>query len=172
MSQTLSSVTLSQQISANLASTGLQKSIPVGGINNYTISSTVADIVHSFSIIFSASNDTANWNVDTGIISPSTNVIISGGSQKANGSSLDAAGVTVPAISKIVAVYYEIPAQASHVTATATDADVGTVKLSGDGSNVKSALIVPLNKTASGIDVAFTCGAAGTIRVVYFAKKT
>ena len=174
MSQTLSSVTLSQQISANLASTGLQRTIPVGGTNNYTISSTVADIIHSFNITFGASDDTAKWNVDTGIITTNdnTNVTISGGSQKNDDSSVDLAGVTIPAINKIVAIYYEIPAQASHVTATATDAEVGTVKLSGDGSNIKSALIVPLNKAASGIDVDFTCGAAGTIRVVYLAKKT
>ena len=171
MAQTLSSINLSHQISANVGSTGLQSSIPVGGTNTYTIPSTVADVIHSFSIKFAASDDTAKWNVDTGIITTNddTNVVISGGSQASDNTSVDAAGVAIPTVTKIVAIYYETPAQSSWVLATGTDAEVGTVKLSGDNTNIKSALIVPYNKTASGIDVDFTCGGATTINVVYLA---
>ena len=169
---TLSSIQLRQMISARVSSTGLQRNIKVGGSNSYTVPSTVADVVHSFSIKFAASDDTAKWNVDTGIITTNddTNVVISGGSQANDNSSVDVTGTAITTITKIAAIYYETPAQASWVLATATDSEVGTIKLSGDGSNIKSALIVPYNKTASGIDVDFTCGGATTIKVVYLAK--
>ena len=65
---TLSSIQLRQMISARVSSTGLQRNIKVGGSNSYTVPTTVADVVHSFSIKFAARDDTAKWNVDTGII--------------------------------------------------------------------------------------------------------
>ena len=42
---TLSSINLSQQISANVASSGIQSSIPVGGTNTTTVTSSAADSV-------------------------------------------------------------------------------------------------------------------------------
>ena len=168
---TLNSINLRQVISASISSSGIQSSTTVGGSNTYSVPSTVVDVAHSFSIKFAASDDTAKWNVDTGIITTNddTNVVISGGSQANDNSSVDATGVAIPTVTKIAAIYYETPAQASWVLATGTDTEVGTVKLSGDGTNIKSALIVPYNKTASSIDVDFTCGGATTIKVVYLA---
>jgi uridine phosphorylase len=131
MAQSLTSLTLVQQLSAKVGSaTGIQSSIPVGG----------------------------------------TDAIITGAGQGAAGASYDAAGVAIPSLTTIVAIYYEIPAtNSSNITATGSNTFYGTIQLSSSGSTQRSALLVP-QATTIGAHVDFSCSGAATLDVVYLAK--
>lgn len=174
MAQSLTSLTLVQQLSAKVGSaTGIQSSIPVGGTNSTTLSSSDADVIHAFKIQFQDSADVVRWTAATGVVTQTagnSDAIITGAGQGAAGASYDAAGVAIPALSTIVAIYYEVPATNSHnVTATGSNTFYGTVQLSAVGSTQRSALLVP-RAPVSGAYVDFSCAGAATLDVVYLAK--
>ncbi len=123
MAQSLTSLSLVQQLSAKVGSaTGIQSSIPVGGTNSTTLSSSDADIIHAFKIQFQDSSDVVRWTCGTGVVTQTaggTDAIITGAGQGAAGASYDAAGVAIPSLTTIVAIYYEIPAANSrNITVT------------------------------------------------------
>jgi len=176
MAQSLTSLSLVQQLSAKVGSaTGIQSSIPVGGTNATTLSSSDADIIHAFKIKFQDSSDVVRWTFSTGAVEQTeggTDVIIVGAGQGASGASFDAAGVAIPALSKMVAIYYEIPAtNGSAITATASHNTFGTIIFSGAGSTQRSALLIPQALT-TGAYVDFSCTGVGTLDVVYLAKSS
>mgnify|MGYP003130672368 CR=1 FL=1 len=171
MAQSLTSLSLVQQLSAKVGSaTGIQSSIPVGGTNATTLSSSDADIIHAFKIQFQDSSDVVRWTFATGAVlqtAGGTDVIITGAGQGAAGASFDAAGVAIPSLAKIVAIYYEIPAtNGAAITATASSNAYGIVTLSGAGSVQRSALLVPQGVTA-GAYVDFSTTGVGSLDVVY-----
>ena len=85
MAQSLTSLSLVQQLSAKVGSaTGIQSSIPVGGTNATTLSSSDADIIHAFKIKFQDSSDVVRWTFSTGAVAQTaggTDVIITGAGQ-------------------------------------------------------------------------------------------
>lgn len=174
MAQSLTSLSLVQQLSAKVGSaTGIQSSIPVGGTNATTLSSSDADIIHAFKIQFQDSSDVVRWTCSSGVVTQTaggTDVIITGAGQGAAGASFDAAGVAIPSLTTIVAIYYEIPAtNSNNITATGSNTFYGTIQLSASGSTQRSALLVP-QATVIGAHVDFSCTGAATLDVVYLAK--
>ena len=180
---TLSSINLSQQISANVASSGIQSSILVGGTNTTSIASTDADIIYGFTLTSGHTGNDVKWNLaastleygaggtaDDDLISTSPVGLSTYGKLI-----LDATGAEGPTATTIVAIYYE--------TAAANDGDItittggtsatklgGTFVLDGDEGVSRSALLVPRFASA-GTYVNFTWTATtDVIKVICLAK--
>ena len=169
MAQSLTSLTLVQQLSAKVGSTsGIQSSIPVGGTNSYSLASTDADIIYSFQITFGSSDDQVTWILSSGSVSQT-----SGGSDAvikgAGSTTFDAAGTALPTMDKIVAIYYEVPAANSNfVRANGSNDETGDIKLLNGAA--RSAMLVPQYTIQGSDSIVFTCSGAATITVVCLAK--
>ena len=174
---TLSGLRLSQQISANVTGTGITQRVLVGGTNTVNLTTTNANIVYGFTIKSGANSNNIKWELDnhtleeqgSGTAVTCTEEVPTSG----EGSILDAVGSSITAAGTAVAIYYEIPgntANGKQVTATANDSQFGTVRLTGDASNVKSALIIP-RLACAGKYINFTFSdSALEVKVVYLAK--
>mgnify|MGYP003122666884 CR=1 FL=1 len=169
MAQSLTSLTLVQQLSAKVGSTsGIQSSIPVGGTNAYSLSSTDADIIYSFQITFGSNDDQVSWVLSNGSVtqtSGGSDAVIKG----AGSTTFDAAGTALPSMTKVVSIYYEVPSTNSQwVRANGPNDETGDIKLLNGAA--RSALLVPQYTIQGSESVVFTCGGAATITVVCLAK--
>ena len=171
MAQSLTSLSLVQQLSAKVGSTsGIQSSIPVGGTNSYSLSSTDADIIYSFQITFGSSDDQVTWMLSSGSVSQT-----SGGSDAvikgAGSTTFDAAGTALPSMTKAVAIYYEVPStNSSWVRANGSNDETGDIKLLNGAA--RSAMLVPQYTIQGSDSIGFTCSGAATITVVCLAKSS
>jgi len=187
----ISSIRLKQTLSARVASTGLQSSIPIGGSSTVSLNSADADIIYGFSMTSGHANNSVKWTLDTHKLE-----FASGGSDVTTGltctetvgafedgaAMLDANGAAIPDANLALAIYYEIPADTATdgwVQAAGTSADqanvFSTVKLvghTGSSAGVRSALLTP--RAGCNFDyVTFTfSGADVKINVIYLANTT
>jgi len=183
----ISSIKLKQTLSARVASTGLQSSIPIGGSTTTALTSADADIIYGFSITSGHVDNEVEWKLDTHTLeqteastAPTSTKTI--GPDNSPASILDSNGVAIPTAQCALAIYYEIPATTATnnwVMATATSADeankFGTVKLVGNTTNSaggRSALLVPRMGCNADL-VTFTFSHADVkINVIYLANTT
>jgi len=170
MAQTLTNLSLVQTISATVdtgVTTGLNTTHNVGGTNTIPLTTTDADIIYTFKITFDSSDDVVTWTLGSGAVTQTTGT---GAAIKGAGATtFDVLGDALPAMTNIVAIYYETPAANSQwVRANASTDELGDIKLlAGTGS---SAMYYLKNFNAGSNNVVFTCGGAATITVVCLAK--
>ena len=182
---TLSSINLSQQISANVASSGIQSSIPVGGTNTISLTTTDADIIYGFTLTSGNTGNSVMWHLDTAELelssggSSGTGLIssIPVGANSSPERIVDTVGAQVSnTVAKIIAIYYETAADNDGdviITTSGTDAVKlgGTFTLDGEAGVARSALFVPRFATASDNKVTFTWTATtDVIKVICLAK--
>lgn len=178
----LTSVNISQQISANLTAQGIRSSIPLGGTNNVTDS---CDIGFEFAIRCAA---TANAFVLTYANSNKSNKPTLHASNNASdpfcdqqfgttsGNAIiiqDPSMADVAAIGELKAIYYEAPTtNGGIIQVTGSDEGVGTVKLKSAGA---SALVIPRISATSSLTTTISFGSASVgdvIKVVVLANST
>ena len=171
MAQTLTNLNLEQTISATVdtgVDTGLTTTLNVGGTNTIPITTTDVDIIYSFKITFGSSDDEVTWVLGAGSVtqtSGGSDAVIKG----AGSTTYDVAGTAIPSLSKVVAIYYEVPAANSQwVRANGPNDETGDIKFLNGAA--RSALLVPHYTVAGSESVVFTCGGAATITVVCLAK--
>ena len=176
----ISFVNLSQQLSANVTSSGIQSNIPVGGTNTITLSSDDADYMYEFTIDSGHADNQISWNLATNQLSDTgsgTDAYVSqplGGTMRdANDDAVQVAGADDD---KVVAIYYETEAANTGTVEIRGPNEFGDLDLkSGDGTTAgkrvpRSALIVPRWETATGT-ITFDFSAAGDkIHVVFLGK--
>jgi len=170
MAQTLTNLNLEQTISATIdtdVDTGLTTTLNVGGTNTIPITITDADIIYSFKITFDSSDDEVTWVLGSGAVTQTTGT---GAAIKGAGSTTyDVAGTAIPSLSKVVAIYYEVPAANSQwIRANGPNDETGDIKFLNGAA--RSALLVPHYTVAGSESIVFTCGGAATITVVCLAK--
>ena len=179
----LTSVNISQQISANLTAQGIRSSIPLGGNNTVTDS---CDIGFEFSLRCGATANVfvltyANSSKDNKPTLHYTNAAGDvfcdqqlGTDATSNAEKIQDPSMTdVPAIAQINAVYYEAPTtNGGIVQATGSDEGLGTVDLKSAGG---SALIIPRMSTSSSLTttISFASASVGdVIKVVVLGNST
>ena len=194
----ISSIRLKQTLSARVASTGIQSSIPIGGSSTTALTPVNADIAYGFSMTSGHVNNLVKWTLDTHklefgdpAVADSTGLTCTesiadySATPGADGDSIvDANGEAIPTAQCAVAIYYEIPADTATdnwVQASALSADATSkfcnVKLIGnvataEQSGVRSMLVVSRQSCASDY-VTFTFNAVGVkINVIYLANTT
>ena len=167
MAQTLTNLNLEQTISATVdtgVDTGLTTTLNVGGTNTIPITTTDVDIIYSFKITFGSSDDEVTWVLGAGSVtqtSGGSDAVIKG----AGSTTYDVAGTAIPSLSKVVAIYYEVPAANSQwIRANGPNDETGDIKFLNGAA--RSALLVPHYTVAGSESVVFTCGGAATITVV------
>ena len=131
MAQILTNLNLEQTISATIdtdVDTGLTTTLNVGGTNTIPITITDADIIYSFKITFDSSDDEVTWILSSGAVTQTTGT---GAAIKGAGSTTyDVAGTAIPSLSKVVAIYYEVPTTNSQwVRANGPNDETGDIKL-------------------------------------------
>ena len=181
---TLSSINLSQQLSANVAAAGIQSSILVGGTNTTSITSVNADIIYGFTLTSGiGSGNDVKWDLAASTLeygaggSASSGVVSTApiGAASSGVSIIDAAGAAVPTATTILAIYYEtVAANNGDVTITTGGTSAtklgGTFVLDGEVGVSRSALLVP-RFAAAGTYVNFTWTATtDVIKVLCLAK--
>lgn len=192
----ISSIRLKQSLSARIASTGLQSSIPIGGSSTTALTSVDADIIYGFSMTSGHANNSVKWtldthklefasggsDVDTGLTCTETVGAYNAGAGEDGTAIIDANGVAIPGANLALAIYYEIPsttATDAWVQAVGTSADqanvFSTVKLvghTGSSTGSRSALLVPRAGCNSDY-ITFTFQAANVkVNVIYLANTT
>jgi len=174
---TLSSINLVQQLSANVASSGIQSSIPVGGTNTTTVTSSTADIVYGFTMKSGNAANKVTLNLATSTLKhydgSANETITCSESIGAHGGSgdtiLDATGTAVSGtVANIVALYYEVPSGNGDAIVVTGSASMGSITFGA--TNASSALFIP-QAAASGTTVVFDFGGDDdTIKVLCLAK--
>ena len=177
----LTNLTLSQQLSANLTSTGIKGNIPVGGTNNTDITADDADYIYEFVIESGHADNQITWNLGTNQLTstgsgtaPYVSQTLGATIRDANGDAVQTSG---SGDDKVVAIYYETEAaNTGNIQIASGTATFGTLTLnSGDGTTSgvrvpRSALIVPRWENATGT-VTFDFSSAGDkIKVIYLGK--
>ena len=178
----LTNLTLIQQVSANLTSTGIKGNIPVGGTNNTDLTADDADYMYEFIIVSGHADNQITWNLGTNQLTstgsgtaPYLSQTLGETIRDANGDAVQTAGADDD---KVVAIYYETAAaNTGDVAIASSTATFGTLTLSsGDGTTTnervpRSALIVPRWETATGT-ITFDFSAAGDkVKVIYLGKE-
>ena len=107
----LTNLTLSQQLSANLTSTGIKGNIPVGGTNNTDITTEDADYIYEFVIESGHADNQITWNLGTNQLTstgsgtaPYVSQTLGETIRDANGDAVQTSG---SGDDKVVAIYYE-----------------------------------------------------------------
>ena len=178
----LTNLTLSQQLSANLTSTGIKGNIPVGGTNNLDITAEDADYLYEFVIKAGHADNQISWNLATNQLSDTgsgTDAYVSlpmaATIRDANGEAVhvpDAQGDD-----RVVAIYYETDAANTGSVTIAGPAQFGSITLNsseGTTSGVRvprSALFIPRWESATGT-ITFDFSVAGDKVKVIFLGKT
>ena len=110
----LTNLTLSQQLSANLTSTGIKGNIPVGGTNNTDITTEDADYIYEFVIESGHADNQITWNLGTNQLTstgsgtaPYVSQTLGATIRDANGDAVQTSG---SGDDKVVAIYYETEA--------------------------------------------------------------
>ena len=183
----ISSIRLKQTLSARVASTGLQSSIPIGGSSTTALTSVDADIMYGFSITSCHASNTVKWTLDTHTLeqtesstAPTSTKTIGASSSPAD--ILDANGSAIPDANLALAIYYEIPSTTATdgwVQAVGTSADqanvFSTVKLvghTGSSTGSRSAFLVP-RAGCNSDRIQFSFNAVGVkVNVIYLANTT
>jgi hypothetical protein len=178
----LTSVSLSQEISANFTAEGIQTFAAVGGVNTLT---DAADIAFEITAKCTDTNNSLTIhykNNESGMSNkPTLHASNSDGGLECN-QAYGAAKATakilkdpvlgqIPVIAKIVAVYYEAPTtNTGIVTVTSNDDDLGDLTLNSAGA---SALIVPRVSNTIYHHTTFTFTAtADVLKVVVLGNST
>ena len=178
----LTNLTLSQQLSANLTSTGIKGNIPVGGTNNTDLTSDDADYMYEFFIVSGHADNQITWNVATNQLTstgsgtaPYVSQTLATTIRDANGDAVHTAGSDDD---RVVDIYYETEAaNTGNIEIASGTATFGTLTLSsGEGTTSgvrvpRSALIIPRWESASGT-ITFDFTAAGDKLKVIFLGKT
>lgn len=178
----LTNLTLSQQLSANLTSTGIKGNIPVGGTNNLDITAEDADYLYEFVIKAGHADNQISWNLATNQLSDTGSGTDAYVSQPMAATIRDANGeaVHVPDASgddRVVAIYYETDAANTGSVTIAGPAQFGSITLNsseGTTSGVRvprSALFIPRWESATGT-ITFDFSVAGDKVKVIFLGKT
>jgi len=183
----IESVQLSQTISAQVASAGIQRAIPVGGTSKTSLTSDDVNIIYGFTFISGNTANDVKWDLAAGtLIDGASDDALTGlvstqeiGVNPAAAKSiLDENGVAIPAAATVVAIYYETDAVNSGditITTSGTNGPKagGTFTIHGDnGDNARSTLLIP-RVTPTGITVNFTWTAtADIIKVICLAKAS
>ena len=177
----LTNLTLSQQLSANLTSTGIKGNIPVGGTNNTDLTADDADYIYEFVIESGHADNQITWNLGTNQLTSTGSGTAPYVSQTLGATIRDANGdaVHVPDASgddRVVAIYYETEAANTGNVAIAGTAEFGSITLkSSDGTTAgvrvpRSALFVPRWESATGT-ITFDFSVAGDkIKVIFLGK--
>tara|TARA_R100001510_G_scaffold44166_1_gene40683 strand:- start:2198 stop:2740 length:543 start_codon:yes stop_codon:yes gene_type:complete len=178
----LTNLTLSQQLSANLTSTGIKGNIPVGGTNNLDITAEDADYIYEFVIVSGHADNQITWNLGTNQLTstgtgtaPYVSQTLGATIRDANGDAVQTSG---SGDDKVVAIYYETEAANTGLIQIASGtATFGTLSLdSGEGTTTgervpRSALIVPRWENATGT-VTFDFSQSGDkIKVIFLGKQ-
>jgi len=178
----LTNLTLSQQLSANLTSTGIKGNIPVGGTNNLDITAEDADYIYEFVIVSGHADNQITWNLGTNQLTstgtgtaPYVSQTLGATIRDANGDAVQTSG---SGDDKVVAIYYETEAANTGLIQIASGtATFGTLSLnSGVGTTTgervpRSALIVPRWEDATGT-VTFDFSQSGDkIKVIFLGKQ-
>ena len=187
---TLTNLTVLQQLSANLTSTGIKGNIPVGGTNNTDLTSDDADYMYEFVIESAHADNQITWNLATNQLTstgsgtaPYVSQTLATTIRDANGDAVHTAGSGGD--DRVVAIYYETEAantgsiQIASGTATfgtlTLNSSTGTAANTDSSGNVvrvpRSALIIPRWESASGT-ITFDFTAAGDKLKVIFLGKT
>tara|TARA_Y100001973_G_C5208118_1_gene343193 strand:- start:3249 stop:3791 length:543 start_codon:yes stop_codon:yes gene_type:complete len=178
----LTNLTLSQQLSANLTSTGIKGNIPVGGTNNLDITAEDADYLYEFVIESGHADNQISWNLGTNQLSDTGSGTDAYVSQPMAATIRDANGdaVHVPDAQgddRVVAIYYETDAANTGSVTIAGPAQFGSITLNsseGTTSGVRvprSALLIPRWESATGT-ITFDFSVAGDKVKVIFLGKT
>ena len=178
----LTNLTLSQQLSANLTSTGIKGNIPVGGTNNLDITAEDADYLYEFVIKAGHADNQISWNLATNQLSDTGSGTAAYVSQPMAATIRDANGeaVHVPDAQgddRVVAIYYETDAANTGSVTIAGPAQFGSITLNsseGTTSGVRvprSALFIPRWESATGT-ITFDFSVAGDKVKVIFLGKT
>lgn len=178
----LTNLTLSQQLSANLTSTGIKGNIPVGGTNNLDITAEDADYLYEFVIKAGHADNQISWNLATNQLSDTGSGTDAYVSQPMAATIRDANGeaVHVPDAQgddRVVAIYYETDAANTGSVTIAGPAQFGSITLNsseGTTSGVRvprSALFIPRWESATGT-ITFDFSVAGDKVKVIFLGKT
>lgn len=184
----LTNLTVLQQLSANLTSTGIKGNIPVGGTNNTDLTSDDADYMYEFVIVSGHADNQISWNLGTNQLTSTGTGTAPYVSQTLGATIRDANGdaVHVPDAQgddRVVAIYYETEAANTGSVTIAGPATFGTLTLNsstGTAANTdssgnvvrvpRSALIIPRWEGASGT-ITFDFDAAGDkIKVIFLGK--
>ena len=178
----LTNLTLSQQLSANLTSTGIKGNIPVGGTNNLDITAEDADYIYEFVIVSGHADNQITWNLGTNQLTstgtgtaPYVSQTLGATIRDGNGDAVQTSG---SGDDKVVAIYYETEAANTGLIQIASGtATFGTLSLdSGEGTTTgervpRSALIVPRWENATGT-VTFDFSQSGDkIKVIFLGKQ-
>ena len=179
----LTNLTVLQQLSANLTSTGIKGNIPVGGTNNLDITAEDADYMYEFVIESGHADNQISWNLTTNQLTSTGSGAAPYVSQTLGSTIRDANGdaVHVPDASgddRVVAIYYETEAaNTGDVVIGGTHAQFGSITLKsseGTTSGVRvprSALFVPRWEPAVGT-ITFDFSVVGDKVKVIFLGKT
>jgi|9_EtaG_2_1085328.scaffolds.fasta_scaffold10054_5 hypothetical protein len=181
----LTSVTINQQLSANLTAEGIRRQTPLGGTNVVT---DAADIGFE---VFIKSGDSDNdvtiqWKNDVSGFSnkPSifaadstggmlTNQAVGSGNTNKNTAAImqDPVLTDVPSIAKIIAVYYESPStNTGTVNIASSDNALGDISLKNTGA---SALLIPRLATTTTLTTNFTFTASSdVVKIIVLANST
>tara|TARA_R100000388_G_scaffold94308_2_gene81098 strand:- start:105 stop:644 length:540 start_codon:yes stop_codon:yes gene_type:complete len=177
---TLTNLTVLQQLSANLTSTGIKGNIPVGGTNNTDLTSDDADYMYEFVIESAHADNQITWNLATNQLTstgsgtaPYVSQTLATTIRDANGDAVHTAG---SGDDRVVAIYYETEAASEGEIAIAGPAEFGTITFkSGDGTTTgvqvpRSALIIPRWAQATGTVTFDFTHAGNKIKVVFLGK--
>ena len=178
----LTNLTILQQLSANLTSTGIKGNIPVGGTNNLDITAEDADYLYEFVIRAGHADNQISWNLGTNQLSDTGSGTDAYVSQPMGATIRDANGdaVHVPNAQgddRVVAIYYETEAANTGIVTIAGPAQFGSITLNsseGTTSGVRvprSALFIPRWESATGT-ITFDFSVVGDKVKVIFLGKT
>ena len=161
----LTSVNISQQITANLSAQGIRSNIPLGGTNTITDTCDIGFDI-SMKCRDTDNNVTIQWKNDSAGFSnkPCLFASNSDGSfvcSQAYGPAKDTASILqdpsmtdVPVIAEVVAVYYEAPTtNTGAVTITNSDNALGDLVLKSAGASV---LVVPRISNTTSLTTNYT----------------
>lgn len=179
----LTSVTINQQVSANLTAEGIRRQTPLGGTNVVT---DAADIGFE---VFMKAGDTDNdvtiqWKNDVSGFSNKPTIFaadadgltcnqrVVGGSNKNTAAIIQDPVLTdVPPIAKIIAVYYEAPStNTGIINIASSDNALGDISLKNTGA---SALLIPRLTTTTTLTTNFTfTGNSDVVKIIVLANST
>lgn len=178
----LTSVNISQQITANLSAQGIRSNIPLGGTNTVTDTADIGFEIHikcrdtDNNVTIQWKNDEAGFsnkpclfasNSDGGLVCSQAY-----GGAKATASVLqDPSMADVPVIAEIIAVYFEAPTtNTGIVTIANSDNALGDLALKSAGA---SALIVPRISNTTSLTTNYTFSVVNdVVKTVIIASST
>ena len=177
----LTSVSLSQEISANFTAEGIQTFAAVGGVNTLTDAADIAFSITAKStnagdlLTLLYKNDAANMGNKPTLHSTNSTTLACNQSYGASKTTarivIDPVAGQIPTMAKVVAVYYEAPASNSgKITVSSNNNALADIELNNAGA---SALIVPRISNTIYVDNQFEFQFAGDVlKVVVLGNST